>query len=100
MPVAVQSDVPVLLLSRTFTRGNIVPSAAVLRIHTVAVTVAPVGILPAVFGTPMAVSNCATSFSPAATPWRAADWTTTCAASGPVDRSCFVLAVVEASVWK
>ncbi len=69
-PVAVHSDVPALVLRRIFTRGNIVPNAAVFRIQTTALTVAPDGILPAVFGTPAAVLNSMIFFSPTAAFWR------------------------------
>lgn len=66
VPVAVQKSVPVALLSLIFARGNTVPALAVFRMKTLKVSVEPEGITPAVFGSPVWVSNSLIKYSPAA----------------------------------
>src|SRR6478672_11408705 len=65
-PVALQKSVPVALFSLIFARGNTVPVFAVLRMNTLNVRVEPEGITPAVFGSPVCVSNSLIRYSPAA----------------------------------
>jgi hypothetical protein len=66
VPVAVQNSVPVALLSRIFALGNTVPTLAVFLIHRLKLRTEPLGITPAVLGTPDWVSNSLMTYSPAA----------------------------------
>src|SRR5882672_989649 len=66
VPVAVQNNVPVALLSLIFARGNTVPKFAVFLIHRLKLSVEPLGITPAEFGTLVWVSNSLIRYSPTA----------------------------------
>lgn len=66
VPVAVQKRVPVALLSLILARGNTVPVLAVFLMNRLNVSVVPEGITPAVFGSPVCVSNSLIKYSPAA----------------------------------
>jgi len=93
VPVAVQNNVPVALLSLIFARGNTVPKFAVFLIHRLKLSVEPLGITPAEFGTLVWVSNSllrVTNVKPtraldqsAVTPNWARSSAATCQATGP-----------------
>jgi hypothetical protein len=82
-PVVVHSEAPAALLRFSFARGNIVPTLAVLLIHSVKVTVDAAGITPDTFGTLLWVSNALTIYSPLARLFRLTEVKATVAASGP-----------------
>jgi hypothetical protein len=66
VPVAVHNRVPVLVLSLTLALGKTVPTLAVFRIHRLKLSVDPLGMTPAAFGTPDWVSNSLITYSPTA----------------------------------
>lgn len=100
VPVAIQKRVPVALLSLIFARGNTVPTLAVFRMKTLKVSVEPEGITPAVFGSPVWVSNSLIKYSPAAL-LVSAVVRATLAPSGPAVKSLSSAAVsAEASLCR
>src|SRR5882672_178104 len=66
VPVAVQKSVPDALFSLIFALGNTVPTLAVFRIQRLKLSVEPLGIVPAVLGTLVCVSNSLITYSPMA----------------------------------
>ena len=98
-PVSTLIDVPLAVLSFSFTRGNIVPALAVFLSHNVRLTVPPAVITPDALGTPLCVSNSLITYSPFAAFFRFADCTASFAASGPADFICNMLPD-EASRWR
>ena len=65
VPVAVHRRVPVALFNLILARGNTVPTFAVFLMNKLKVSVEPEGMTPAVFGTPVCVSNSLIRYSPA-----------------------------------
>ena len=97
--VATPSEVPAALFRFNFARGNIVPEVVVFLSQSSNVIVEPAGIVPAAFGTPLCVSNCLMTYSPAATFFRLAVWIASTAASGLAGFNWKRFVVVEASRW-
>lgn len=92
--------VPAALLIPILARGNTVPTFAVFLMNTLNVRVEPEGITPAVFGTPVCVSNSLIRYSPAALLVSVVVMARLVASGPAVNNLSSVAVIVEASLCR